>query len=232
MMKQLGWESLAEHRAKAKAAMIYRAVHGLVYIPVWSYLTRLISVTRGNTVKFFIQYCSRTTTMQYFFFPDTDRLRNSLPPDVATAQSYIQDHKLIYEYQFGFRFAFSTDPCLVHLTNYIKQEQDKGNYVGMVLLDLQRAFDTVVHDIIIQKLKALGLDESALNWFLGSHVFSHLCERHIPSAVKCKLLLYADDFALIVPGNNAKEIQLSNELESIREWLIDNKSSLHLGKTE
>jgi len=33
----------------------------------------------------------------------------------------------------------------------------------MVLLDLQKAFDTVDHGIPLQKLKALGLDESALN---------------------------------------------------------------------
>ena len=61
MMTQLGWESLAERRAKAKATMMYRAVHGLVCIQVWSYLTPVISATRENTVKFFIQYC-RTTT--------------------------------------------------------------------------------------------------------------------------------------------------------------------------
>jgi len=56
----------------------------------------------------------------------------------------------------------------------------------------------------------------------------------ILSAIKCKLLLYADDSAFIVPGNNTKEIQyeLSNKLELIREWLIDNKLSFHLGKTE
>ena len=78
---------------------------------------------------------------------------------------YLQDHKLLYEYKSGFLSAFSTDTCLAHLTDYIKQEQDKGNYVGMVLLDPQEAFDTVDHGILIQKLKALGLDESALNWF-------------------------------------------------------------------
>ena len=54
MMTQLGWESLAERRAKAEATMMYRAVHGLVCIPGWSYLTPLISITRGNTVRFFI----------------------------------------------------------------------------------------------------------------------------------------------------------------------------------
>ena len=39
---------------------------------------------------------------------------------------------------------------------------------------------------------------------------------------------------IIVPGNSTNEIQqeLFNELESIREWLIANKLSLRLGKTE
>ena len=72
---------------------------------------------------------------------------------------YLQDHKLLYEYQSGFLSTFLTDTCLVHLTDYIKQEQDKDNYmyVGMVLFNLQKAFDTVDHGILIQKLKALGL---------------------------------------------------------------------------
>ena len=54
------------------------------------------------------------------------------------------------------------------------------------------------------------------------------------SSVKCKLLLYADDSALLVPGRDIKEIEdkLSDELESVSEWLSDNKLSLHLGKTE
>lgn len=56
----------------------------------------------------------------------------------------------------------------------------------------------------------------------------------MPAAVKCKLLLYADDSALLMAGKdiNQIEVSLSRELEHIREWLIDNKLSLHLGKTE
>ena len=56
----------------------------------------------------------------------------------------------------------------------------------------------------------------------------------MPISVKCKLLLYADDSALIVSGFDSKKIadELSWELESCRQWLIDNKLSLHLGKTE
>ena len=53
-------------------------------------------------------------------------------------------------------------------------------------------------------------------------------------SVQCKLFLYADDSALLVRGKNPSTIAqcLSENLESCRDWLIDNKFSLHLGKTE
>lgn len=135
----------------------------------------------------------------------------------------------------------------------------------MVLLDLQKAFDTVDHDILLMKLEAMGLHKSAVDWFdsylhnrqqqvelggtisnpaeitcgvpqgsiLGPLLFL-VYVNDIVSAVQCKLLLYADDSALIVADKSPEAIQhrLSRELDSIREWLIDNKLSLHLGKTE
>ena len=53
-------------------------------------------------------------------------------------------------------------------------------------------------------------------------------------SVSCKLLLYADDSVLLVSGKKPKDISnvLTKELQSCSEWLIDNKLSLHLGKTE
>ena len=54
----------------------------------------------------------------------------------------------------------------------------------------------------------------------------------MPAAVKCKLLLYADDSALLVSGDDISEIEktLGNELNSVSKWLIDNRLSIHLGK--
>ena len=57
---------------------------------------------------------------------------------------------------------------------------------------------------------------------------------NMKAAVKCKLLLYADDSALLVSGKDVLEIEriLSVELGAVSEWLCENRLSLHLGKTQ
>ena len=42
---------------------------------------------------------------------------------------------------------------------------DQGHFVGMVLFDLQKAFDIVDHGIFLMKLKALGLSQDVSKWF-------------------------------------------------------------------
>ena len=67
--------------------------------------------------------------------------------------------KLLFDFQSGFRNNFSTDSCLTYLTDYIKTQTSKGLYTRMLMLDLQKAFDTVDHDIyaINKKLWVLSL---------------------------------------------------------------------------
>jgi len=54
----------------------------------------------------------------------------------------------------------------------------------------------------------------------------------MPGAVKLKLLLYADDSAILVSGKCRHDIEniLSSEMDVLSQWLISNKLSLHLGK--
>jgi len=56
----------------------------------------------------------------------------------------------------------------------------------------------------------------------------------MPAVVKHKLLPYADDSAILVHGKHIYEVEslLSSELETVSGWLICNKLSLYLGKTE
>ena len=76
--------------------------------------------------------------------------------------SYLAEQNILFDFQSGVRKAHSTDTCLLYLTDFIGKEVDKGNFCGMVLIDLQKAFDTVQSDILVNKLKALGFSGSSL----------------------------------------------------------------------
>ena len=47
----------------------------------------------------------------------------------------------------------------MHLTDFIRFQMDKGHFVGMVLLDLQKAFVIVDHTISLMKHEDLGLSQ-------------------------------------------------------------------------
>ena len=66
-------------------------------------------------------------------------------------EEYLTKKKLLFDFQSGFRNKFSTDSCLTYLTDYIKTQISKGLYTGMLMLDFQKAFDTVDHDISCAK---------------------------------------------------------------------------------
>ena len=54
------------------------------------------------------------------------------------------------------------------------------------------------------------------------------------AAVFCQIILYANDSALLVSGRDVSPIEerLGNKLFSLNGWLVDNRLSIHLGKTE
>ena len=42
---------------------------------------------------------------------------------------------------------------------------DKGFHTGMILVDLQKAFDTLEHNVLLQKMECMGFKESVIKWF-------------------------------------------------------------------
>ena len=79
--------------------------------------------------------------------------------------SYLQEHRLLSPLQSGFRPRHSTSTCLAHVTNTLLENIDKGLLTGLIFLDLSKAFDTLDHSIMSDKLTSLGLNRSAVQWF-------------------------------------------------------------------
>ena len=88
------------------------------------------------------------------------------------------------------------DFCLSYLNDKILKGFDRGMMTGMILIDLQKAFDTIDHDVLLQKLYAIGFSKRTVNWFkscLSSRSFKvnlgiiflnlHLCPAEYPKVL-------------------------------------------------
>ena len=131
------------------------------------------------------------------------------------------------------------------------------------LIDLQKVFDTINHEILIDELKCLGFSERSRSWFKSYLSFrkfkvcvnNSLCQPgqitcgvpqgsildpllfliyidDIPQAVKCDILLYADDTCLLFQHKNIKliEPELNKNFADLCEWFVENRLSIHFGE--
>ena len=66
--------------------------------------------------------------------------------------------------QFGFKPTGSTTAALVDITNTISIKLETNKYVRCLLIDFSKAFDSVDHFIIINKLKAFNIADNIIRW--------------------------------------------------------------------
>ena len=74
----------------------------------------------------------------------------------ARIYEFLESNKLIYNRQFGFRANHSTNHALISMTESIKSYLDNGEFVAGIFIDLEKAFDTVNHEILCEKLSYYG----------------------------------------------------------------------------
>ena len=85
----------------------------------------------------------------------------------TTLYSFLTKNNVLYKYQFGFRRNHSTALALIEVLDNIYRKLDENETVLGIYLDLQKAFDTVNHEILLYKLHYYGICGIGYNWFIN-----------------------------------------------------------------
>src|SRR3989441_996634 len=80
-------------------------------------------------------------------------------------RSFLTKNNILYNYQFGFRPHYSTKLALIDSIDEIYKLLDNRFYVAAIFLDLAKAFDTIDHAILLEKLDNYGFRGQMFQWF-------------------------------------------------------------------
>ena len=78
---------------------------------------------------------------------------------------YLEHNNLLNQTQFGFRTGRSTVAAVLTLTDFILNSFDKNEFTIGIFIDLKKAFETVDHHILLQKLKYFGITNISFDLF-------------------------------------------------------------------
>ena len=78
--------------------------------------------------------------------------------------NYIEKHKIIFQFQYGFRKGHSTAQAITEITNTLRAV-DNNLYTCGVFLDFSKAFDAINHTILLSILEAYGIRGIPSRWF-------------------------------------------------------------------
>ena len=81
--------------------------------------------------------------------------------------NFLERNDSLYKLQFGFRSKHSTNLALIEITETLRRALDDKKVACGLFVDFQKAFDTVNHKILAEKLKHYGIRGLANNWLVS-----------------------------------------------------------------
>ena len=79
--------------------------------------------------------------------------------------NYLNQHSILSDSQYGFRPNFSTELAIFKLCQNIYDAIDDKQFQISLFCDFSKAFDTISHSILLQKLSVYGVRGKSLDWF-------------------------------------------------------------------
>ena len=79
--------------------------------------------------------------------------------------SFLDSNKILSKAQYGFQRNKSTEDVLIQFSKNIYEQLNKSNSVLSIFIDFSKAFDTVPHKILLDKMENYGIRGNVLKWF-------------------------------------------------------------------
>ena len=78
---------------------------------------------------------------------------------------YMLRHNILSDQQYGFLPGKSTHEAIFDLSRHIYSSVNNKKIMGLLFLDISKAFDCIIHERFLIKLSAIGCDQLVLSWF-------------------------------------------------------------------
>ena len=100
-------------------------------------------------------------------------------------KTFLEKHNVLYQNQYGFHGKRSTQHAILDIVNQIQINMDQKKYTCGIFIDLQKAFDTVNHSILLRKLQHYGIRGIVNDWF-SSYLLNRIQTTQIGSNISDK----------------------------------------------
>ena len=102
--------------------------------------------------------------------------------DLNQLVEYMTLRNCLTEHQYGNKKQHSTDALNTVMSDMIFEAMDRKQVTALVLLDLSKAFDSIEHGILLNKLRVMGVSQDAIEWFK-----SYLSDRSQRLRIGCEM---------------------------------------------
>ena len=93
---------------------------------------------------------------------------------------YLEQNNLLHPHQGAYHCGKSTEDILLLAVDHIATSLDKGSVVCATFIDLRKAFDSLDHCLLLQRISELGVHSTVVEWFID--YLSNRCHRIKSSA--------------------------------------------------
>ncbi len=176
-------------------------------------------------------------------------------------REFLEGNNILYSNQFGFRKGHQTTHIIMAAQDFIIEAGKNNEKIIGIFMDLKKAFDSVDHNILLNKLAKYGIHTKLLKSYLTNRmqytvIDNYKSKKHtikfgvpqgsilgpllftifindLHEATAEKILLFADDSSIFIKEKTTEGLieKTNKALLDTYDWFSKHNLTVHIGKT-